>query len=116
MDACGEYGLQVGIYYSPWDRNHPDYDKPEYIPYLPIQARYPSGFIAEYALEVSQEGKNWIQIARGECANFHNSPIRVDVVKAGFVKLKALRTTDGNPATYGKFGIITRWLQPIKFR
>ncbi len=30
-DACKEYGLKLGIYVSPWDRNNPDYGKPEYI-------------------------------------------------------------------------------------
>jgi alpha-L-fucosidase len=30
-DACKEYGLKLGIYVSPWDRNHPTYGKPEYI-------------------------------------------------------------------------------------
>lgn len=30
-EACEEYGLKLGIYVSPWDRNHPDYGKPEYI-------------------------------------------------------------------------------------
>jgi alpha-L-fucosidase len=34
VDACREYGLKVGMYYSPWDRNHPDYGKPEYITYM----------------------------------------------------------------------------------
>jgi len=33
-DACEEYGLKMGIYYSPWDRNHADYGKPEYITYM----------------------------------------------------------------------------------
>ena len=33
-DACQEYGLKLGIYLSPWDRNHPDYGKPEYITYF----------------------------------------------------------------------------------
>ncbi|MBJ7882126.1 alpha-L-fucosidase [Gelidibacter salicanalis] len=33
-EACREYGLKMGIYLSPWDRNHPDYGKPEYIEYF----------------------------------------------------------------------------------
>ena len=28
--ACKEYGLKMGIYISPWDRNHPAYGTPEY--------------------------------------------------------------------------------------
>lgn len=33
-EACKEYGLKLGIYLSPWDRNSPDYGKPEYITYF----------------------------------------------------------------------------------
>jgi alpha-L-fucosidase len=33
-DACKEYGLKLGIYLSPWDRNNPDYGKSEYITYF----------------------------------------------------------------------------------
>ena len=33
-DACKEYGLKLGIYLSPWDRNNSDYGKPEYITYF----------------------------------------------------------------------------------
>lgn len=38
-EACKEYGLKFGIYLSPWDRNHPDYGKPEYLSYFRNQLR-----------------------------------------------------------------------------
>lgn len=31
--ACKAFGLKMGLYLSPWDRNHPDYGKPAYITY-----------------------------------------------------------------------------------
>ena len=38
-EACKEYGLKMGMYLSPWDRNHAEYGKPEYVTYFHNQLR-----------------------------------------------------------------------------
>lgn len=37
--ACAAAGLKFGLYLSPWDRNHPDYGRPEYLTYYRAQLR-----------------------------------------------------------------------------
>ncbi|WP_231129614.1 alpha-L-fucosidase [Flavobacterium sufflavum] len=38
-DACREYHLKLGLYLSPWDRNHLEYGKPAYITYFRNQLK-----------------------------------------------------------------------------
>lgn len=45
IEACKKHNLKVGLYLSPWDRNHADYGKPEYVEYFQNQI---SELINEY--------------------------------------------------------------------
>ncbi|XOV93413.1 MAG: alpha-L-fucosidase [Bacteroidota bacterium] len=58
VDACRKYGLKVGLYLSPWDRNHKDYGTPAYITYYRNQLR-------ELLTEYGEINEIWFDGANG---------------------------------------------------
>ncbi|MFC1628709.1 alpha-L-fucosidase [Gemmatimonadota bacterium] len=62
VEACRRHGLKVGLYLSPWDRNHADYGKSAYLDYYRNQltellTRY--GEITEIWVDGANGGTGW---------------------------------------------------------
>lgn len=72
----------------------------EGIMYLPDQSRWAGGIAVGYAVEVSMDGQQWNEVARGEFANIQNHPVEqvvkfVEPVKVRHVRFRALSTVGG---------------------
>ena len=58
VDACHKHAVKVGFYLSPWDRNHADYGKPEYIEYYKNQ-------LTELLTQYGKVDEMWFDGANG---------------------------------------------------
>jgi alpha-L-fucosidase len=58
VDACRKHGIKPGLYLSPWDRNHKDYGRPEYITYYHNQ-------LNELLTEYGEINEIWFDGANG---------------------------------------------------
>lgn len=79
--------------------------------YLPMQGRWITGLINQYAFYVSTDNRSWQPVAKGEFSNIQNSPILQRVTfparTARYIKLQSIGTTDDTPPAYGEVGVIT---------
>lgn len=61
-EACKAEGLKMGVYLSPWDRNHPDYGTPEYNKVF-------AGMLKEVLTQYGPIFEVWFDGANGEGPN-----------------------------------------------
>jgi alpha-L-fucosidase len=80
--------------------------------YLPPQSSNMDGTVASYRLEVSENGKDWVEAATGEFSNIRNSPILQIVsfkkVNARYIRFSSLREINDKPIfAIAELGVIT---------
>lgn len=81
--------------------------------YFPDQGHWGPGVIAEYAFYVSADNVAWTLADKGEFSNIKNNRVwqtkEFAPVKGRYIKLRALRNTDGNnDVGYAEVDIITK--------
>lgn len=80
--------------------------------YFPDQGQWSPGIIAEYSFYVSTDNSNWKLADKGEFSNIKNNRVwqikKFAPAKGRFIKLQALRNTDGNnDVGYAEVDVIT---------
>ena len=101
-NACDKYGLKMGLYLSPWDRNHPDYGTQAYVDYYykqleQILTRY--GRLFEVWFDGANGGDGYYGGSREERTidrrNYYNFPKINEIVRRW--QPEAIIFSDGGP-------------------
>jgi alpha-L-fucosidase len=80
--------------------------------YFPDQGMWGPGVIADYEFYVSPDNTEWTQVSKGEFSNIKNNRVwqtkNFAPTKGRYIKLRALRNTDGNnDVGYAEVDVIT---------
>jgi alpha-L-fucosidase len=80
--------------------------------YFPDQGMWGPGMITGYEFHVSADGTKWKLVNQGEFSNIRNNPVwqikKFSPEKARYIKLRALKNTDGNDNVgYAEVDVIT---------
>ncbi len=105
-DACKEAGLKFGVYLSPWDRNHKDYGKPEYITYFRNQ-------LTELMTNYGNIFEVWFDGANGGTGYYGGANERREVDKKNYYDwentYKLVYKYNPNAIIFGDGGPGCRW-------
>lgn len=81
--------------------------------YLPRQDKKLDGMVDQYAFSISNDGKEWQEVASGEFSNIRANPINQLVklktaVKARYIRFSGRRVVKGNGITAAEIGLSVR--------
>lgn len=106
-DACKEYGLKLGIYYSPWDRNHADYGSDKYITYMRDQLK-------ELLTNYGEISEVWFDGANGGTGYYGGSYEERRIDRATYYDWentrKLIRELQPNAVMFSDAGPDIRWI------
>lgn len=87
-DACRRHGVKFGVYLSPWDRNHAQYGRPEYITYYRDQLKElftNYGDIFEMWFDGANGGDGYYggsnEVRRIDGSTYYDWPATLDLVR-----------------------------------
>ena len=105
--ACKEYGLKFGVYLSPWDRNHADYGKPEYVDYFRNQ-------LTELLTNYGEVFEVWFDGANGGTGYYGGANENRRVDKKNYYDWQntfpIIRELQPNAVIFGDAGLDVRWV------
>lgn len=106
-DECKKQNVQFGIYLSPWDRNHPQYGKPEYIEYYRNQ-------LVELFTNYGPAFEMWFDGANGGTGYYGGAYERRDVDRKTYYDwpktLDLVRSMEPNIIFFSDAGPGVRWV------
>lgn len=96
-EACKKHGLKMGVYLSPWDRNHPTYGTPEYNLVF-------AGMLEEVLTQYGEIFEVWFDGANGEGPNGKRQEYDWDLFVA------TVRKHQPNAVIFSDAGPDVRWV------
>lgn len=104
--ACKKYGLKFGVYLSPWDRNHPEYARSEYITYFRNQLR-------ELLTNYGDVFEVWFDGANGGTGYYGGAKEHREIDRATYYDwdntFKMIYELQPNTTIFGHAGPDARW-------
>lgn len=105
--SCKKYGLKLGVYLSPWDRNHAEYGRAEYVQYFYKQ-------LEELMTEYGDIFEFWIDGANGGTGYYGGAKERRNIDRKTYYGYDSIfsivRKNQPNAVIFSDVGPGARWV------